>query len=182
MARGFTFIETLITVALFAVLVLAVTQLYTVYGRIISFQGSSLNISLGASGVVDAVRTAGLQADHVVASHTFSGVAYNSGTTTAIFELPAIDASGTILTNTYDYIGIYASSTNVYRIIDAASGSARVSGTKQLTSALNALSFSYDNSSFPLVASLTVDATTSATVQGNAAQVHLRDHIYLRNL
>ncbi len=182
MARGFTFIETLITVALFAVLVLAVTQLYVVYGRIISFQGSSLNISLGASGVVDAVRTAGLQADHVVASHTFSGTVYNSGTTTAIFELPSVDASGAVLTNTYDYVGIYASSTNVYRVIDAAAGSARVSGTKQLTSALNALSFTYDNASFPLVASLTVDATTSATVQGNAAQVHLRDHIYLRNL
>ena len=182
MSRAFTLIETLITIALFAVLMLAVTQLYAVYGRIISSQGSTLTVALGASGIIDAVHVAGLQADHVVATHAFPGISLDSGTTTVVFELPAIDASGAVLPNAYDYIGIYASGTDAYRVTDAASGSARASGTKRLTDVLEALLFTYDNISFPSVASLTVSATTSAATHGTTAQTHLQQHIYLRNL
>ncbi|MEK7086215.1 MAG: prepilin-type N-terminal cleavage/methylation domain-containing protein [Patescibacteria group bacterium] len=182
MKRGFTLVEVLITTALFTALMVAVVQLYVVYGRVILFQKSSIGIVLGGSSIVDAVRMAGLQATHVVASHSFSGASYNSGTMTAIFELPAINASGAIITSAYDYIGISASSTNVYRLIDAAPGSARVSGTKQLTTVLGALSFTYDNTSFPSVTSVIVDATTTAILKGSTAQTHLRERIYLRNL
>lgn len=182
MRRAFTLVEVIITVALSVVLVLAIAQLYIVYGRAIEFQQSSIAITLGGSSIMDSVRSAGLQAGHVVASHTFSGVVYTSGTTTAIFELPAIDASGAIIASTYDYIGIATSSTNAYRLVDAAAGSARISGQKKLTSNLNAISFTYDNSDFSLVKSITVDATTTAVVREQAAQTHLREHVYLRNL
>ena len=181
-SRGFTFIEVVITVALFLILMLAVTQLYIMYGRVILSQQSSIAVALGGSSIMDATRNASLQAAQIVATHTFSGVEYVSGTTTALFELPAIDASGAIIDNAYDYIGISASSTSAYHIIDAASGSARVSGMKRLTDVLDALSFAYDNPSFPLVTNITVDATTSATVRGETIQTHLRESVYLRNL
>lgn len=182
MFRAFTLIEVVITVALSAILMLAVTQLYVVYGRVITFQKSSIAVALGGSAIMDAARTAGLQAKSVVAAHTFSGISYNSGTTTAIFELPAVDASGAIIANAYDYIGIHASGTSAYRFIDAAPGSSRISGEKQLTSVLNALSFAYDNPSFPAVTSITVNATTSAVIRGETTQMHQSEHIYLRNL
>lgn len=182
MPRAFSLIEVVITVALSAILMLAITQLYVVYGRVILFQKSSIDVALGASGIIDAARTAGLQAKQVVATHTFSGVSYTSGTTTALFELPTIDASGAIVPNAYDYIGIYTSGTDAYRLVDAAPGSSRLSGTKRLTGVLNALSFVYDSPSFPSVTSIIVNATTSATVRGETTQTHLRGHIYLRNL
>lgn len=182
MNRAFTFIEVVITVALFSLLTLAITELYIMYGRITLFQQSSIAVVLGGSSIVDTVHTAGLQALQVVATHIFSGVEYNSGTTTALFELPAIDASGAIIPNAYDYIGIATSSTSAYRLVDAAQGSARVSGEKRLTDVLEALRFTYDNPSFPLVTSVTVDATTSATVRGDVTQTHLRGSVYLRNL
>jgi prepilin-type N-terminal cleavage/methylation domain-containing protein len=181
-SRAFTLIEIVITVALSAILMLAITQLYVVYGRVILFQKSSINVALGGSSIMDATRTAGLQAKQVVATRLFSGINYTSGATTTIFELPAIDASGTIIPNEYDYIAIYASSTSVYRLVEAAPGSSRISGEKQLTNVLEALNFTYDNPSFLLVTSVTVDATTSAVVRGETAQTHLREHIYLRNL
>jgi prepilin-type N-terminal cleavage/methylation domain-containing protein len=181
-SSGFTLIEILITIALFAILMFGISQLYLVYGRAVTLQESSIGIALGGSSIVDAVRTAALQAGQVVATHTFSGVVYESATTTAIFELPAVDTSGAIITNTYDYIAISASGSNVYRIVDAASGSARLSGEKRLTGALGELSFTYDNASFPSVASIIVDATTTALVRGTTRQTHLREHIYLRNL
>lgn len=182
MSRAFTLIEVIITIALSTILMLAVTQLYDVYGRIILFQHSSITVALDGSTIMDAVRTAGMQASHVVTTHTFSGISYNSGTTTVLFELPAIDASGFTIPNEYDYMGIYASSTSVYRFIDTASGSSRISGEKRLTNVLNALSFTYDNPNFPSITSVMVDATTSIMVRGEAVQAHHHEHIYLRNL
>jgi len=181
-SRAFTLIEIVITIALSAILTLAITQLYVVYGRVILFQKSSIEVTLGGSSIMDAARTAGLQAKQVVATHLFSSINYNSGATTTIFELPAIDASGTIIPNEYDYIAIYASSTSAYRLVEAAPGSSRISGEKQLTNVLEALTFTYDNPIFPSVTSVTVDATTSAVIRGETAQMHLRGHIYLRNL
>lgn len=182
MTKAFTLIEVIITVALFAVLMFGLSQLYIINNRVVTLQRSSLGVALDASSIVDAVRVAASQANHVVVSHTFSGVSYTSATTTVVFELPAVDASGSIITNTYDYIGIYSSGANVYRITDAASGSVRASGTKQLTDVLGGLSFTYDAVSFPSVASVTINATTSALVRGQTTEMHLREHIYLRNI
>ena len=181
MQRAFTLIEIVIVIGLFAIMVLGIAQLYIVFGRVITMQSSSISVTLGGSAIVDTVRVAGLRCC-VVQSHTFSGVSYNSGTTTAIFELPAIDASGAIIVGTFDYVGIYVSSTTVYRTVDAAVGSSRTSGTKVLTDSLGALTFTYDTASFPSVTSVIVDATTSAVVKGQTTQMHLRSHTYLRNL
>lgn len=180
--RAFTLIEVVISVALFAIVMFGMTQLYIVYGRIITAQKSSIEVALDGSGIIDATQAAALQADHVVATHIFSGVSYNSGTTTAIFELPTFDSAGTRIQNVYDYIGIVASSTNVYRVIDAAPGSARSSGQKLVARVLSALSFTYDDPNFLLIKSVIIEATTSAMVRGQTAQVHLRGHFYLRNI
>lgn len=180
--RGFTLIEVLITIALSVILMLALEKLYVVYGRVIVSQKSTIEVALGGNSIMDAVRIAGLQAGHVVAAHSFSGTSYTSGTTTVLFELPSVDASGTIIGGAYDYIGIHASSTSAYRLTDAAPGSIRVSGSKRLTSVLGALSFAYDSQSFPSVTSIVVDATTTAVVREETTRAHLREQVYLRNL
>lgn len=182
MSRAFTLIETVVTTALFAVLMLAITQLYIMYGRIVTFQQSAIGVSLGGSRIIDAVHATGLQAKNVIATRTFSGVAHNSGATEVVFEIPSIDASGAIISGSYDYVCIYSAGTDVYKIVEAAAGSTRVSETKRLSDVVDELNFTYDNASFPLVTSVSVNATTSATVRGELTQVHLRDHIYLRNI
>ena len=182
MSRAFTLVEVLITMALFVTLMFVIVQLYIVYGRTIVFHQASLDVTLGGSNIMDAARMAGSQARSAIATHSFSGISYSSGTTRVIFELPAIDALGDIITNTYDYIGIYASSSSAYRIIDAAPSSARISGEKRLTDVLDTLSFTYDSPLFPSVKNIIIDATTSATIRGETTQTYLRGHIYLRNI
>lgn len=181
-SRAFTLIEIVITIAISTILILAITQLYALYGRTIASQEATIGVTLGASGIMEAVRAAGLQADHIVASHTFSGVTHSSSATTVIFELPAIDVSGAIIEGVYDYVGISASDTRVYRFIDAGPGSVRFSGTKILTSVLDAINFTYDNADLASAMSFTADATTTALVKGQTFKTHLREHIYLRNL
>lgn len=182
MLRGFTLIEMIITIALSLTLMVAATQLYVVYGRTILVEQASINLALGGSSIMDSVRSAGLQANHVVTSHIFSGVTRSSGSSTVIFELPSIDAAGDIIIGSYDYVAIYASGTSVYRVTDAAAGSVRRSEEKLLTTALDALSFTYDSASFNEVASVTASATTSALVRGATTQKHFYQHIYLRNI
>jgi len=182
MKRGFTLIETVITIAIALVLVLATTQLYVVYGRMMLVEQAAIQITLGGSSIMDATRDAGLQAVHVVATHSFSGVTYTSATSTVIFELPTVDQSGTIVAGSYDYVAISASSTDVYQFTDAAVGSSRMSGQKQLTSVLGTLSFTYDSASLTAVTNVLVDATMSAVVRGATTTVHFRERIYLRNI
>lgn len=181
MRRAFTLIETVVTIAIALVLVLATTQLYVVYGRIILVEQSSIEVTLGGSSIMDATRDAGLQAVRVVETHAFSGVTYTSATSTVIFELPTVDQSGVIVAGSYDYVAIFASSTDVYRIADVAVGSSRSAGQKQLTSVLGALSFIYDSATFSAVTSVLVDATMSATTRGVTTSAHFHEHIYLRN-
>lgn len=181
MSRAFTFIEVLITIALFTVLIIGIAELYLVYGKVVAFQEASISAVLDGDSVVGAVGVAGSQASRIVAVRVFFGTNYTSGTTTVIFELPSVDSSGVIL-DTYDYVGIYASSTGAYRTVDAAAGSVRTSGQKRLTDSLNALSFTYDDVSFPSVTSVTVDATTTSVVHGQTTYRHVRGHVYLRNL
>lgn len=182
MSRAFTLIEVVITIGLFIIVMLGMSELYIVYGRAIVSQKAAISVALDGNSIMDAVSSAARQADHVVATHTFSGVAYTSGATTALFELPAYDASGAIIANTFDYIGISASGASVYRIIDAAAGSVRVSGRKQIANVLEDLNFTYDTDIFPSVTSVIVSATTSAAARGVTSRLHLQEHAYLRNL
>jgi len=176
---GFTLIETVVIVALAVLLLLATVQLYLVYNRSLSAQKSTISVMLGSGNLADAVHTAALQADHVVASHTFSDLLLTTGTSTVVFELPTVDSSGSILDATFDYVGFYVSSTSAYRAVDAAVGSARASGTKQLTNVLQALTFTYNNATPSLVSNVTMDATTT---QAGATSNHIRKQTYLRNL
>lgn len=182
MHRAFTLIETVITIALSVVLFLAVTQLYILYQNTIKMQESTLSVQTGVSNISSAVRFAALQADQIVVSHMFSGAIYTSSATTSIFELPSIDETGNVIDGDHDYIGIFASGTQAYELTDASIASTRNSGEKQLTSVLQALLFMYDNVSVADATSVTVEATTSATVRQQPVSAHLREQIHLRNI
>lgn len=182
MKRAFTLVEVVITVAVSVILMLAIAQLYVVYGRLITSQNAYINVVLGAGSIMDSFRLAGLQASRIAVSHTFVGVGYTSGASTVIFEIPSVDSSGSIITGTYDYIGIHASGTDAYRLVDAAVGSSRVTGQKRLTNALSSMIFTYDNADLSLATNVIANATTSSEVGGETLQMHLNEHVYLRNL
>lgn len=182
MRNGFTLIEVVIVVALTAILMSAAAYLYVNFGTAYRFLDTSLTVTRGAASIVEETREAGMQATHFAASHDFSGTTYTSGTTTAIFELPSIDASGIVVGGSFDYIAIHASGTEAYRLIDADVGSVRDSGTKLLTETLAELSFTYDDPSIITATSVTVDATTTSSMYDQTTESHVRSHIYLRNI
>jgi hypothetical protein len=98
-----------------------------------------------------------------------------------VFEIPSINSSGNILSNTYDYAVLFSSTTNIYRIMDANASSARVDSTKKLTDVLQNLTLTYDNGTPSAANSIMVNILTSTTTKGKTPKTHLRQTIYLRN-
>lgn len=182
MIRGFTLIETIIVVALFAFMMSALTALYLSFGTSSVVQKASADTAGRAGRALELLHKDVSGALDVRASHPFnSGTSYFSGENELVLELPAIDASGTVITNSFDYIAYYLVGTSLYRRVDIAAGSSRPGGLTLLTNAVGTLTFTYDNADFTQVtrvetALMSVRVATHAT-----AQNELRDTSYLRN-
>lgn len=179
--RAFTLVETLTVVFIFALIVLAIFTLYSNYENILGTQSALIDTAGSASAAVDDIQNSVLQADRVVASHSFAGTSYTSTTTSIVLEVPSITAAGDIVAGSHDYIIYYASSTALYRIVDAAAGSYRQSATRSLSHTLDTLAFTYNSSDFSMVSRVTVDITTEEVVKQKSSTAHLTQNMYLRN-
>jgi len=179
--RGFSLMEVVIVIAISVILILAVTEIYVTYSNSYLDQNAAINTSSSAAAFLNEFNNIGLQADAIVSSRTVSGTAYTTGSSTVIFELPAINSSGDVLSNTYDYAIFYSSSTGAYRLLDTNGSSARSSGTKLFSSFLSNLTFTYDNASPTSASGVTADITTQSTVKQTTYNSHLKQQVYLRN-
>jgi len=182
MTRGFSLIETFIVIAISVVAFIALANLFLMFNSLYGYQQAFMAGAGSASNAMNAFEAAVFPADHVLASHSFNGTTYSSATTTLVLELPAVDGSGNIIAGTNDYIVFYPSSTTLYRLTAAGAGSTRVSGLKQLSTTLNTISFTYDNTDFTKVSNVTADIVTQAQFKQQTVQSHLNEQIYLRNL
>lgn len=182
MKKGFTLIETIVVIAISVVALLALVNLFLIFNTTYGNQQAFMAASGSAGGAMNALEAAIMPADHVLASHSFSGTTYSSNATTLVLELPAVDSSGNIIANTEDYIAFYSSSEKLYRLIQTGAGSARHSGLTQLSTTLNSISYTYDNADFTKVTNVTADIVTQAQFKQKTVQGHLNEQIYLRNL
>lgn len=182
MNRGFTLVEVVISVALFAVLMTAVVNVAIFYWDTFAREKEAVDVQVSANAIMDAVRDAGLQADRFT-SHSFAGVPYASSASSVVFELPAVDSSGSIIANAYDYVAVYGSGTEAYELADLSDESARpLPPSKKISDTLSSLVFTYNNADPGLATSVTADATTTASYKSTSASAHLFEQVYLRNL
>jgi type II secretory pathway pseudopilin PulG len=179
--RGFSTIEVVIVVAISAIVLLAVTEIYVTYNNSYIYQNARINDASSAARYLGEFSDLGLQADAVSASRTVSGTTYTTSSSTVVFELPAINSSGDVIANTYDYAIFYASSTGAYRTLDSNGSSARVAGTKKFSDVLNNLTFTYDSGTPSSATTVTADITTKSVVKQETFITHLKQQVYLRN-
>lgn len=180
--RGFTLVETVVIVAMYIVILVALANLFATFSRLYRLQQSLIGTSQAAGASIAAIQAAVQPAGQVLASHAFSTGTRASGATTLVLELPAVDASGQVILGSSDYVAFFASSTSLYRLSEPAAGSARLPGTRLLTPFLGSISFSYDNADFTKVTRVTVDLVASTTVNGTPMSTHRDETFYLRNL
>jgi hypothetical protein len=179
--RGFSTVEVVIVVAISAIVLMAVTEIYVTYNNSYVYQNANINDAASAALYLGEFNDLGLQADAVSASRTVSGTTYTTGSTTVVFEIPAINSSGDVIANTYDYAIFYASSTGAYRILDVNGSSARTAGTKEFSDVVDNLTFTYDSGTPSSASTVTADITTKSTVKLETFTTHLKQQVYLRN-
>lgn len=179
--RGFTLVEVLTVIAISIALLFVLTQTYVSYNQSFGYVMASTDATQSAAIIIKETSSAILQANAVLASRSFSGTTYTSGPSTLVLSIPSVDAFGNILTNKYDYVAFYSDGTAAYKKLEADPSSARVSSTRQLTSALQSLTFSYDSGDFGAVRKVEVNVSTQRQVKGQTASSQLKQQNYLRN-
>lgn len=181
MRRGYTLIEIVIVIGISTLMLLALVNLFLGFNAIYGYQQIFIATAGSNGTAMNALEAAILPADQVLASHDFNGTVYTSGVTTLVLQLPAINASGAIITGTKDYLVFYTSSGSLFRLMQAGVGSVRVSSLKILSTTLNSIAFTYDNADFASVTNVTADISTQASYKQQAVQSHLSRQWYLRN-
>ncbi len=180
--QAFTLVETVIVVAIGAILMVALSYLILNFNAISSYEQLSATSSGSASTFLRELESLTLPADAVLAQHAFANATYTSTSTSLVLEIPSIDSSGNVIANTYDYAAFYVTGTNAYRLLEANALSARASGTKQLSSTVSALTFTYNATDFTQVNTVTVDIQTQAQTKQDMTYDHRHEQIRLRNL
>ncbi len=178
---GFTLIETVVVVFLFSLILVALSGLLDRHNYLYNFEVSLTKATGSARQAIDQIDTYSLQAHRVLASQVISGTTYNSGATVLVLQLPAINSSGLIIANTWDYVVFYTNGTQLWQQIQAGSGSVRATGSKLLSSSLQSLAFTYNNNSFPSVKKISIDLQTREVYKTQNINFHLEQQVLLRN-
>lgn len=182
MNRGFTLIETVIMIAISVIAFTALANLFFIFNTLYGYEKAFTASAGSASAVMNAIEAAVLPSDAVLASHSFSGTTYASDSDTLVLSLPSIDAEGDLVEGVRDYVAFYASSTELYRRVEADAASTRPSGTTLLSTSLDSLSFTYDSAVFAEVTNVIVDIRTRGTFKNETVESTLREQLYLRNV
>ena len=181
MKRGITLVETVVVISITTLALFALTNLFLLFNSTYGYQQAVIATAGSAGSAMNALEAAVLPAKHILMSHDFSGTTYYSATTTLVLELPAIDDFGDVLPGAKAYVVFYASNAVLYRLTEADAGSARTSGLKLLSTTLNSLAFTYDNSDFTKITKVAADLTTRVFYKQQEVQSHLTGQWYLRN-
>lgn len=180
-SRAFSLIEVIIVVAISALVAGALANIFFYYNSSYLYQNASVNVSSSAASFLNEMSELALQAKTISTSRAVSGTTYTTGSTTVVFELPAMNSSGDVLPNAYDYAILYATSTHLYRILDVHGSSVRKASTVQYSDVLSNLTLTYDNATPANATSITVDLSTATTSRGKTAATQLKQTVYLRN-
>lgn len=181
-ARGVTLVEMLVVLSLFILISSFLVSLSIQYQSLYNL-GEANYIAVGnARSVLNSIGVYTVQAHRVVESRTIAGATYVTGTSTVVLQIPAVDLSGDIVSDAWDYVVFRKTSTSsVYRHIEADPNSARVSGERLLGSTVGSLVFTYNNVSTTLATKVSVDIESNRIIGHVEAANHETADYILRN-
>lgn len=179
--RGYTLVETVIVIALAALMFLVLTSFFYGWNSLYEYQAARVATAGSAGEVIRRTGSLVRAADQVLASHSFSDATYASGSTTLVLALPSIAEDGATIGGAFDYAVVYATGTKVVLQVAPSAASSRAALTRQLTEHLFSLVFTYDDTSFPAVSKVGIDLVTRAMAKEQELASHRYEQVYLRN-
>ena len=179
--RGFTLIEIVVVIFLAMIVLLALFTLFDRHGDLYNYQQALMRASGSNRTAFNEINKYVLQSYRVLASQEVNSTFYASDINTMVLQIPAVNNSGDIIANTYDYAVFDLDGAELKQIVQANAASSRLSLDRQLSDNVTSLVFSYDSLDFSAVKKVTVDIATSSASGRQNASSELAQQILLRN-
>jgi hypothetical protein len=179
---GFSMIEAIFASAILIFVLGVFVALYANFSKFYNRQQTEITIGDSARESVKELQSWALQASHIAASHNFSGTTYSTDQDTLVLEIPSVDSSGNTISGKYDYAAFYITGNNLYKLVSVDAASSRSSGLNQISDAVSALTFTYNNANLTLANKIDADIQMQKSSGGRTISYDLHQEIYLRNL
>lgn len=131
-ARAFTLLELAVTMAVGSIIFLILGAIFLAQAQFFAIQNAIAETQVNAFRALDTTGSFVGSAKSVVSSQIINGTTYSTTTTLVVLQLPSIDASGNIISTTYDYVALGkdpATNTSQFMFdIQSGAGSSRLNG------------------------------------------------------
>jgi type II secretory pathway component PulJ len=179
--NGFTIIEVVIVIGLSTILLIGLMQLYEWHQRSFLFEEAKVLTTTDVRKTMQSMSEYIAQASSIQASRAFGTTTYTTGSQVIVLQVPSINASDTVIANTYDYIAFHLTNGEVYQIIEPASGSTRQVVNRRLADNVQTFTLTYDNATPASASAVTIDIVATISTRAGEASTSLSDTIFLRN-
>lgn len=181
MNRGYTLVETVVTIGIMIAALAAITTLYLTFYNMYFHEQAMVETTGSAGRTMTKLELAILPADQVVASYTTGGQTYISTTTSLVLSVPSVDASGNIVAGAKDYFVFATSSSTLYQRVFPNAASTRSAGTTTLSTSIKVFRLSYNATPIASSTGITATTTTEVVMKGVAVTQTVQEFLQLRN-
>ena len=182
--RGITLIETMIGLAISALLVVILSYCLIIVLRLNEAQKTVSALTSSTDRGIYRISSSIQQSSQILSSAVISGTTHTTSSSALVLKIPTVNSSGQIISGSYDTV-VYRRNpsdlSELQEITDAEVGSARFDGTHLIARFVTNLLFRYNNSDYSSASTATVFLKTGTTVRGVLKESANQTTVRLRN-
>jgi len=181
---GFTLIETLIVIVLFALTATVIVNLFLGQNGLYRYYTAEVKSTGRARLALDRIDMVARESDAVLASYNFGGTDYFSGTDTLILRQQSIDNSDNFVSGSFDYTVFFRDPSDprtLRELTEVGALSKRQAIDRVLSSSIESFTLTYDSPSFSTVENIDIEITASENFSGSTATTTIFSSVKLRN-
>ena len=183
--RGITLIETMIGLAISALLVVILSYCLVIVLRLNEAQKTVSALTSSTDRGIYRISSSIQQSSQILSDAVISGTTHTTSSSALVLKIPTVNSSGQIISGSYDTV-VYRRNpsdlSELQEITDAEAGSARFDGTHLIARFVTNLLFRYNNSDYSSASTATVFLKTGTTVRGVLKESANQTTVRLRNL
>ena len=183
--RGITLIETMIGLAISALLVVILSYCLIIVLRLNEAQKTVSALTSSTDRGIYRISSSIQQSSQILSSAVIFGTTHTTSSSALVLKIPTVNSSGQIISGSYDTV-VYRRNpsdlSELQEITDAEAGSARFDGTHLIARFVTNLLFRYNNSDYSSASTATVFLKTGTTVRGVLKESANQTTVRLRNL
>ena len=183
--RGITLIETMIGLAISALLVVILSYCLVIVLRLNEAQKTVSALTSSTDRGIYRISSSIQQSSQILSDAVISGTTHTTSSSALVLKIPTVNSSGQIISGSYDTV-VYRRNpsdlSELQEITDAEVGSARFDGTHLIARFVTNLLFRYNNSDYSSASTATVFLKTGTTVRGVLKESANQTTVRLRNL